>query len=62
MTTWNATRTTGYRVNLEDVKNVWYAFVSWVANARANYRNARLERWNSERRAMLESRGMSSYK
>lgn len=62
MTTWNVAGTAGYRVSLEDLKNAWYTVKSWVANARANYEKSKVERWNREHLALLQSYGMSPYK
>jgi hypothetical protein len=62
MTSASMTRISAYRGSLEDLKGFWYAAQDWVRQARAKREDARLERWNTEHLAMLESRGGAAYK
>jgi hypothetical protein len=62
MTFASVAKTSAYRDNLEDLKGIWYAMGDWVRQVRVNRENSRLEKWNTEHLAMLESRGGASYK
>lgn len=66
MTTASVPKTTTYRYNLGDFKEqlrgMWYAAGDWARRTRAHFEESRIERWNSERLAMLESRGGAPYK
>jgi hypothetical protein len=55
-------RTSAYRGNLEALRSIWYAIGDWARQVRVNRENSRLEKWNTEHLAMLESRGGASYK
>ncbi len=62
MTTWGAAKPSSFRIDLEDLKNIRYAFDERVRRAKESYRNSRLEKWNAEHLAMLQSRGGAPYK
>lgn len=66
MTTASVPKTTADRYNLgdlkEDLRGIWHAAGEWVKQRRARAEESRIERWNSERLAMIESRGGARYK
>lgn len=66
MTTASVTKTLTYRYNLggfkEHLRGMWHAAGDWVREMRANIEESRIERWNSERLAMMESSGGAWYK
>ena len=66
MTTASVPKITAYRDSLGDLREhlrgIWYAAGDWAKQRKARLEESRIERWNSERLAMIESRGGARYK
>lgn len=66
MTTVSLPKTTAYSDRLGDVREqlrgIWYAAGDWAKQRKAKLEESRIERWNSERMAMIESCGGARYK
>ncbi len=66
MTTASVPKTIAYRDSLGDVrehlKGIGYAAWDWAKQRKAKLEESRIERWNSERLAMIESHGGARYK
>ena len=62
MTTASVAKTAADRIAQGDLKGIMGSIEDWVKRARANREAARIEEWNMAHLAMLESRGITSYK
>lgn len=66
MTTASVTRTVADRYSPQALRealgDIRYAVGDWAGRTRARLEASSIERWNSERVAMLESRGVARYK